>query len=130
MPVLLCNGDFLTNYGKALSMAGKHQKAIEVLQQATTYYPNTIVYTALGDSYKETGQIKKAESAYLQAWHMNPSRFYPKYLLAKLYNETGQTEKAVFTATEILQKHVKIKSTAIEEIKEEMLEIIDQYSVK
>lgn len=124
VPVLSSNGDFLTNYGKALSMAGKHQKAIEVLQQATTYYPNTIVYTTLGDCYKETGQIKKAESAYLQAWHMNPSRFYPKYLLAKLYDEMGQTEKAFFTATELLQKHVKIESTAIEEIREEMLRIV------
>lgn len=119
-------GDFLTNYGKALSMAGKHQKAIEVFQQATTYYPNTIVYTALSDSYKETGQIKKAETAYLQSWHMNPSLFYPKYLLAKLYDESGQNEKAVFTANELLQKQAKIESTAIEEIKTEMLEIIEK----
>jgi tetratricopeptide (TPR) repeat protein len=124
MPVLRCNGDFLTNYGKALSMAGKHQKAIEVLQQAITYYPNTIVYTALGDSYKETGQIKKAESAYLQAWHMNPSRFYPKYLLAKLYDETGQPYKAIVVAKELLEKQIKISSTAIEEIKTEMRKIV------
>lgn len=56
---------------------------------------------------------------------MNPSRFYPKYLLAKLYNETG-LEKAVFTANELLQKQVKIKSTAIEDIKEEMKNIIEK----
>jgi hypothetical protein len=123
-PELRDDGDFLTNYGKALSMAGEHSKAIEILQQATGRYPNTVVYTALGDSYKELGETGKAGQAYLHAWYMNPSRFYPKYLLAKLYDESGQKEKAVITAKELLAKQVKIESTAIEEIKAEMEEII------
>ena len=121
------DGDFLVNYGKALSMAGKHEKAIEILNEAQDYLSNTIVYTALGDSYKALGQYKKAEQAYLHAWYMIPSRFYPKYLLAKLYNETGQQAEAVAIAKELLNKEVKIESTAIEEIKEEMREIISQY---
>jgi O-antigen polymerase len=123
-PVLRDDGDFLTNYGKALSMTGKHSKAIEVLQQAAGRYPNTIVYTALGDSYKKLGETDKAEQAYLHAWYMNPSRFYPKYLLVKLYDESGQKEKAVMTAKELLGKQVKIESTAIKEIKAEMEKII------
>jgi O-antigen polymerase len=131
-PVLHDDGDFLTNYGKALSMAGEHFKAIEILQQATGRYPNTVVYTALGDSYKATGETDKAEQAYLHAWYMNPSRFYPKYLLAKLYDESGQKEKAVTTAKELLEKQVKIGSTAIEEIRVEMEEILlkHQSSIK
>ncbi len=123
-PVLHDNGDFLTNYGKALSMAGEHPKAIAILQQATGHYPNTVVYTALGDSYKALGETDKAEQAYLHAWYMNPSRFYPKYLLAKLYDESGQNKKAVMTAQELLEKQVKIESTAIEEIRAEMEKII------
>ena len=125
-PVLNTNGDFLTNYGKALSMAGKHSEAVNVLQQATKYYPNTVVYTALGDSYKKLGQSLQAEQAYLYAWQMNPSRFYPKYLLAKLYDETGQKEKAVTIARELLEKEVKIESTAVREIREEMKKIIEE----
>jgi O-antigen polymerase len=124
--VLHDNGDFLTNYGKALSMTGEHFKAIKILQQATGRYPNTVVYTALGDSYKALGETDKAEQAYLHAWYMNPSRFYPKYLLAKLYDESGQKEKAVMTAKELLEKQVKIGSTAIEEIRAEMEEIISE----
>lgn len=58
--------------------------------------------------------------------YMNPSRFYPKYLLAKLYDETGQREKAVTTANELLDKEIKIESTAIEEIKVEMRKIIEK----
>ena len=125
-PVLKTNGDFLTNYGKALSMADKHSEAIYVLKQAAIHYPNTVVYTALGDSHKKLGQTASAEQAYLHAWYMNPTRFYPKYLLAKLYNESGQKEKAMQMAKELLQKEVKIESTAIHEIREEMKLIVDK----
>ena len=126
-PALKSNGDFLTGYGKALSMAGKHNRAIEVLLQAAKYYPNIVVYTALGDSYKQLGEAKHAEQAYLHAWYMNPSRFYPKYLLAKMYNEFGQREKAILTANELLQMQIKVPSTAVDEIIVEMRNIITQY---
>ncbi len=123
-PYLKYNGDFLLNYGKALSMAEKHEKAIEILEYAKAYYPNTVLQTALGDSYKALGQFNKAEETYLDAWHMIPSRFYPKYLLAKLYNETGQNEKAIITANELLTKEIKVESQAIKEIKQEMRSIL------
>lgn len=125
-PILKTNGDFLTNYGKALSMAEKHPEAVRVLLQAAKYYPNTVVYTALGDSYKKLGQTAQAEISYLHAWHMVPSRFYPKYLLAKLYDETSQHAKAVVTAKELLRKEIKIESTAVKEIQEEMRKIIEK----
>jgi len=120
------NGDYLINYGKALSMAEKHEKAIEILERSKTFVNNTVLYTALGDSYKATGQTTKAEAAYIHAWQIVPSRFYPKYLLAKLYDETGQHEKAVATAKELLSKDVKIESTAVKEIQEEMRKIIEK----
>ncbi|GHT13934.1 membrane protein [Bacteroidia bacterium] len=125
--VLKTNGDYLTQYGKALNLAGKHEQAIKILQQAVKYFPNIVVYTALGDSYKAQEKSGKAEQAYLRAWYMNPSRFYPKYLLAKLYDETGQAEKAIAIATELLNKEVKIESTAIDEIKAEMKKILQKY---
>jgi O-antigen ligase len=126
-PVLKTDGDYLTNYGKALSMAGEHGQAVKVLQQAALYYPNIVVYTALGDSYKALEKPVEAEQSYLEAWYMNPSRFFPKYLLAKLYDETGQTEKALATANELLNKEVKVESSAINEIKEEMGKILNKY---
>jgi O-antigen ligase len=125
-PILKTNGDFLTNYGKALSMAEKHAEAVDILILASKYYPNTIVYTALGDCYKKLGQTSNAEQAYLHAWHMNPSRLYPKYLLAKLYDETGQKTKAIEVAKELLEKDIKIESTAIEEIRDEMEKLTEK----
>lgn len=126
-PVLRYNGDFLTNYGKALSLAEKNREAVEVLLQAAKFYPNIVVYTALGDSYKAIGEYDKAERAYLRAWYMNPSRFYPQYLLARLYDETGQAAKALATARYLLHKEVKVPSQAIDEILEAMREIIEKH---
>ena len=64
----------------------------------------------------------------MKASHMIPSRFYPKYLLVKLYDETGQHEKAIATAREIMNKKEKIPSTAIEEIKGEIKVLLEKYN--
>jgi tetratricopeptide (TPR) repeat protein len=125
--MLKTDGEYLTHYGKSLNMAGKHEQAISVLLQAVKYYPNTVVYTTLGDSYKELEKIEDAEQSYLKTWHMIPVRFYPKYLLARLYDETGQPEKAIAVARELLEKKVKIESTAVKEIKVEMEKILQKY---
>ena len=127
---LKTNGDFLIHYGKALSMAGSHLEAIKILKLSRNFLVNTISYTTLGDSYKEVNENYLAELAYHKASYMIPARFYPKYLLAKLYVETGQDEKALMVANELLEKNIKIKSTAISEIKEEMQHIINQSSIK
>src|SRR5690606_20146186 len=124
--VLDSEGDFLMHYGKALSMAGEHEKAITMLERAEDYLNTTIIQTALGDSYKALGRYEKAEAAYFHAWYMAPGRFYPKYLLAKLYDENGQREKAVETAQELMEKEVKVTSMAIEEIRREMETIINK----
>jgi len=120
------NGEYLVNYGKACSMAGEHKQAIEVLMRAEQFLPNTIVYTAMGDSYKKLHKSMEAEQAYLKAAHMLPDRFYPKYLLAKLYDETNQQAKAVQTANELLLKDVKVKPMAVDEIKVEMQAIVNK----
>lgn len=125
-PFLKHNGDFLTHYGKILAWTGKHKEAVNVLNRAISYSPNTITYTSIGNVYESLGKIDEAEQAYLKAWYMNPSRFYPKYLLAKLYDKNGQIEKAIAIAEELLKKEVKVESTAVEEIQTEMKRILNR----
>ncbi|MEI6866705.1 O-antigen ligase family protein [Flavicella sp.] len=121
------NGTFLMNYGKTLSMNKEHKKAIEVLEEAKLYLNNTVIEVALGDSYKVLNNSAKAEVAYTSASNMIPSKFYPNYLLAKLYIKNKQYTKALVKAKELMQKQVKINSTAIDEIKHEMLQIIKEH---
>lgn len=129
-PIFKDNGEFLMNYGKTLSMNKNYNKAIKILEQSKQFLNSTITETALGDSYKAIKQYNKAEIVYQHAANMVPSRFYPNYLLAKLYEESGQREKAISKAVELLEKDVKIQSTAIKEIQLEMKKLIENYDKK
>ena len=118
------NGLFMQQYGKCLAMEEKFEKSIDILQKSGQYYRDEFWYIVLADSYKAVGDTENAEIYYKQASFVVPHKFYPLYLLAKLYNETGQTEKAKIQANFILKKEVKVESTAIKEIKAEMEEIL------
>jgi tetratricopeptide (TPR) repeat protein len=124
-PVLSRNGLFLQQYAKSLSMEEKYPKAIGLLNQSTGYYQDEFTGIILGCCYQGLGEYDKAEKHYKQASHMVPHKFYPLYLLAKLYHATGQTEKAAAIAKKILGKAVKVTSKAIEEMKEEMKQLIN-----
>jgi hypothetical protein len=57
---------------------------------------------------------------------MIPQKLYPRYLLANLYSETGQKLKARKTAENVLNKKVKVESTATEEIRQAMSKLIEK----
>jgi len=126
LPVLKHNGLFLQQYAKSLAMDDKHTEAIVILKKAEYYYKDEFSFIALGDDYKAIEEYKKAETQYLLAANMVPHKFYPQYLLVILYDQSGQKEKAVILARQILNKKVKVPSTAIDEIKKEIKEIIDK----
>lgn len=129
-PILKRNGEYLTNYGKALSMAGKDTNAIAILDNAREYHKSTITETTIGNSYKALQQYKKAENAYKDTDRMIPTRLYPKYLLAMLYHEIGDKDRALREAKKLLKKEVKIRSTATDEIRSEMLNLVKVYQSK
>ena len=125
----ICNplqfsGSFLQYYGKSLYLDGKYEKSISVLLKAKMYNSDDILYCSLGDSYKANSNFERAEACYLYASYMVPHKLYPLFLLATLYDETGQREKAVLIAKRVLDKDLKVKSIATEEIKEKMYSIL------
>ena len=69
-------------------------------------------------------QYTQAESAFLKASRMVPNRLYPLYLLAQMYNESGQIDKAIMTAHLLLEKAPKVPSSATEEMKRDMQKLI------
>ena len=129
-PVLKTNGLFLQMYGKALSMDEQYQKSNEILALAQKHYSSYIIQNTLGDNHKTLGNYDKAEAAYQKSSNMVPGLLLPKYLLAKLYVESGETEKAKTTALEILNSPVKVKSTATNEIMTEMKNIVTPSSTE
>lgn len=126
-PKLKTNGMFLMQYGRALELSDEYERSIEMLTNAEIYYNNSIIQESLGNNYKALKQYSNAEKSYLLAYYMTPAKFYPQYLLVKLYDDTGQEEKAIKVAKDLLSKKIKTKSTAINEIKKEMLQIINKH---
>ncbi len=125
-PPLQNNGLFLQMYGKALNMNEQHQKSNKILTMAQNRHSSQIIQNTIGDNHKILGNYPESESAYLKSVHMVPSLLLPKYLLAKLYNESGQHQKAQHTAEKILDSPIKVESSATREIINEMNEIVTQ----
>lgn len=61
-----------------------------------------------------------------------PSRFIPYYLLAKLYAEPDfyKPDKLKEVADSVLTKEPKVHSTAIDEMRSEVREILEKINVK
>ena len=87
-----------------------------------------MLYNIIGKNHQSLREYKAAEAAFMKATHIVPNRLYPHYLLAKLYMETGEREKAIRVAEIVLTKEPKVLSQAIEEMREEMRELVpDNY---
>ncbi|BDD10505.1 hypothetical protein FUAX_29370 [Fulvitalea axinellae] len=124
--VLGSDGAFLLQYGKALAMCERWEEALATLQKAVALEGSTVAQTSLGDCYKALDRTAEAKEAYKKALAMVPSRFFPCYLLAKLYAEKGKRKEAGRWARELMRKPVRVPSTAIEEMREEMRKIISE----
>jgi tetratricopeptide (TPR) repeat protein len=124
------SGTYLQFYGKALNMNEEFAQSVEILNGAKQYTTDEILYTTIGDNYKSLGASDLAEKAYHQASYMVPHKLYPKYLLVKLYHETGQNEKAIFLAEKVIKgKKIKVGSTATKEMIETMEKITQKVSM-
>lgn len=115
-PELKANGKFLTNYGKSLEMSEDYTNALIILNEAQHYWSDEVLYNTLGSCYKAKGDFCKADEAFQNASSIIPHKFYPHYLMFKMYVENGEIEKAKKKAAYIKSKPVKIDSKALEEI--------------
>lgn len=118
------NNGFLQQYGKACAMEKDYTKAKIHLKEAGKYGGDYILYSNLGDVYKELKQYPQAEAAYLHSAYMVPHKLYPHYLMTKLYMQSGDTIKAKTKAKQVLAMNAKVNNMAEEEIKLEMKKIL------
>lgn len=119
-PLLKEQSTFLFEYGQCLSKTDQPEESNRILQEAAHLSADPMIQNIMGKNYQAQQQYPEAEKAYLQASSMVPNRLYPLYLLAKMYKEKGDIEKAIATAHLVLQKNPKVSSLATKEIKREM----------
>ena len=123
-PQLRHQKQFLFEYAQCLSKTEQYTESNRIFEEYLLYGSDPMVYNCMGNNFKEMGDYTKAESMYIRASQIVPNRHYPLYLLMKLYHETGQTEKAKFMALSLINKPVKVQSTAIREMHLEARKII------
>jgi tetratricopeptide (TPR) repeat protein len=83
-----------------------------------------MLYNIMGKNHQALKRYGEAEKCFLKATHIVPNRMYPYYLLAKMYLESGQKEKAGKMASIVLTKEPKVHSTAVEEMRREMKRLL------
>ncbi len=113
-------------YADLLYRTGDHKRSMNVLKGLEKVAPNTPVYLLMGNNLKALKEYAAAEEAYMNAFHIAPSRFYPLYLVAKMHFESGNIDRSRVLAQRILAKEVKVDSPAIREMKEEMRLILEK----
>ncbi|QZE15062.1 O-antigen ligase family protein [Halosquirtibacter laminarini] len=126
LPILQNNGEFLFYIGSAYYQKQNFPECIRYLKRATALSSEPNSFITLGNALKEEKRYKEAEQAYLTASGITPSKLYPKYLLAKLYIEMKETDKALDMATFITDTNEKVPTTAGTQIKDEMHNYITQ----
>ena len=131
-PVFSEYPDLLFDYGRSLNQIGSYAESNHILGQAAEMIGDPMVYNIMGNNYKSLGEILVAEGYYQKAHSIIPNRIYPLYLLATLYFDAGQDEKAIVMAERVLDFQEKVSSEATEQMKRNIrkrLEEINSYSL-
>lgn len=117
---------FLFEYGRSLYMIKEYEESIHVLFDGMAISADPMFRILIGRNRQMERDFKQAEVNYRYAANQVPNRLYPYYLLAKLYDEMGDYEKAYNMAIKVVNKEVKIHSPAIDEMKAEMQAYLKQ----
>ena len=124
-PFLSDRISFLFEYGHSLSNAGQYIESNTVLEKATAISCDPMLYNIMGKNYQTLKEYKQAEACFRKAGYLVPNRIYPYYLMALMYVDADETEKAREMAQIVLTKEPKVQSTAIEEMRSEMKKLLE-----
>lgn len=121
---------FLFEYAQSLSKTEQYEESNKVLENAMKISCDPMLYNVMGKNYQALGNYTLAEQYYNKAAMIVPSRLYPYYLLAKLYDEVGDKEKVCQMAEFIQLKEAKVHSMAVNEMRDEMKSICEKYKTQ
>lgn len=119
-PLLQAEPQFLFEYGHSRHFTGDYARSNAILSQGAALSSDPMFRNVMGNNYKALGDVAQAESCYLRAYRMVPSRIYPLYLLARLYHDAGQTSQMDSMCRRVLDFEEKVTSPATVEIKREV----------
>ena len=117
---------FLYDYGYALHKTGEYARSNEILRLGMERSSDPMFHNIAGKNFEATGDSGRAGECYMTAHDMIPSRIYPLYLAAMMYENLGMRDKAAETARRALRMRVKVESEQTRELRRELQELIDR----
>lgn len=121
------NFRFLYDYGYALHKLNEFSLSNEILFNGAQQSSDPMFYNIMGKNSEALGDILRAEEYYSMAHEMIPSRIYPLYLKAMMYDRVGNSKRAVETTQAALRMNVKVESEQTRELKKELWLLIEKY---
>ena len=123
------NLKFLLSYASSLYSEGRYLEACNVLERAKLISCDSYIWNMQGVYYQAASCYQPAEYCFKQSLFLIPERFYPYYLLAKLYAEPEflNKEKVRQMAIIVMTKSPKVYSNAISEMRKEMSQLLSIY---
>ncbi|MCT3923134.1 O-antigen ligase family protein [Elizabethkingia anophelis] len=118
---------FLTDYGIKLQELSRYEKSILMLDRAVNTEPTAERYMLLGYGNEQLHNYDQAESLYKEAIQTQPKLFRPRYLLFNLYRQLNKTDMAKKEASNILLFPVKVPSTEVNQIRNEVKKYLLKY---
>jgi adenylate cyclase len=99
----------LSNYAGFLTLAGRPEEAIPLLQKAIRLSPfgPAYFYALLGDALRMMGRFEEAVSAYIKAIQIAPNYIIVHMQLAATYSMMGREKEARAEAAEVLRINPK-----------------------
>ena len=119
---------FMYEYGHTLYKLKQYDISIEKLNETARLSCDPMILNILGLNYQHKGDYAKAEEFFIRSTHLLPGRLYPYYLLAKLYAIPSfyNKNKMVKMANIVLNKKTKVPSKAINSMRREMRNLLDE----
>lgn len=114
---------------KYLATIRRYEESNLILKWLLLRSSDPMPLNILGKNCQALGQRDSAEYWFLRAVNRVPNRFYPHYLLMKLYAEDNvDSAKMLNEARWILESEVKVASPAISDMQKEARELIVRMS--
>ena len=113
----------------ALHKVGEWEVSTELLMEIMRISSDAMILNIIGKNSQALGQYQEAEHWFIRSTHRLPNRIYPYYLLAKLYAECPDIfarEKLERAAKMVLEKEAKVESTAVKQMREEVMVLLDK----
>lgn len=119
-PHLRNDAYFLYHYAVKLNEFGSYRKSLKMVNKCSLLMADYNLQLLWADNLKELKEYELSIVQYKKASDMIPSKFYPLYQIALIYEEKKDTLNLLKMARHILEKKVKIPSYKIARIKGEM----------